>query len=55
MPSGIAPALVLEPINAALLVAKIFGQFIPEIKEAVIKFQRAQAVKIIEDDAQLGR
>ena len=53
MPSGIAPALVLEPINAALLAAKFFGQFDADVKEAVIKFQQAQASKIITDDHEL--
>ena len=50
MPSGIAAALVLEPVNAALLAAKIFGQFDEEIRAAVLKFQAEQADKIIQDD-----
>src|SRR6185503_21029438 len=51
MPSGIAPALVLEPVNAALLAAKIFGQYDPQVKAAVMEFQKKQAAKILEDDA----
>ena len=54
MPSGVAPALVLEPINAALLAAKIFGQFDAQINESVVDFQKAQARKIVADDEQLG-
>lgn len=50
MPSGIAPALVLEPVNAALLAAKILGLGNPEIREAVILSQRSTAVKIVADD-----
>jgi phosphoribosylaminoimidazole carboxylase PurE protein len=50
MPSGVAPALVLEPVNAALLAAKIFGQMDAGIREAVVAFQQKQAEKIIEDD-----
>lgn len=51
MPSGVAPALVLEPVNAALLAAKIFGQSDPQVKAAVAEFQKKQASKILEDDA----
>lgn len=50
MPSGVAPALVLEPVNAALLAAKMFGQYDPSIREAVCGFQKKQAEKIIADD-----
>lgn len=53
MPSGIAPALVLEPLNAALLAAKIFGQSDAALKEAVLRFQKKQSDKIIEDDKSL--
>jgi 5-(carboxyamino)imidazole ribonucleotide mutase len=53
MPSGVAPALVLEPVNAALLAAKMFGQYDAEVRDAVIRFQKNQAARIIEDDASL--
>ncbi|MEW5940677.1 MAG: AIR carboxylase family protein [Chloroflexota bacterium] len=55
MPSGVAPALVLEPVNAALLAAKIFGLFDAEIREAVIRFQKKQAEKILQDDKELDQ
>lgn len=51
MPSGIAPAVVLEPFNAALLAAKIFGVTNVEVRELVKASQKRAAQKIIEDDA----
>lgn len=51
MPSGIAPAVVLEPDNAALLAAKIFGVTNVEVREQVKMSQRRTADNIIEDDA----
>jgi 5-(carboxyamino)imidazole ribonucleotide mutase len=51
MPSGIAPAVVLEPVNAALLAAKIFGITNAEVREQVKASQKRAADKVIEDDA----
>jgi len=51
MPSGIAPALVLEPANAALYAAKIFAINDPAMRERVMAFQHQQAQKVINDDA----
>jgi len=51
MPSGIAPAVVLEPANAALLAAKIFGVSDVEVREQVRASQKRAADKIIEDDS----
>jgi 5-(carboxyamino)imidazole ribonucleotide mutase len=51
MPSGIAPAVVLEPFNAALLAAKIFGVANAEVRNQVKASQKRAAEKIIEDDA----
>ncbi len=51
MPGGIAPAVVLEPANAALLAAKILALTDPQILDAVRAFQRQQAEKIVQDDA----
>ncbi len=50
MPSGIAPALVLEPANAALLAAKILGLSEPAVRAKVIEFQKKQAEKVTQDD-----
>jgi 5-(carboxyamino)imidazole ribonucleotide mutase len=54
MPSGIAPAVVLEPANAALLAAKILGLGDADVKAKVIEFQQKQERKILEDDQGLG-
>jgi 5-(carboxyamino)imidazole ribonucleotide mutase/phosphoribosylaminoimidazole-succinocarboxamide synthase len=54
MPSGIAPAVVLEPVNAALLAAKILGQADDEVREQVKAYQKRQADKILEDDGSLN-
>ena len=51
MPSGIAPAVVLDPANAALLAAKIFGLGNVEVREQVKVSQRRAAEKIVADDA----
>lgn len=48
MPSGVAPALVLEPQNAALLAAKILG-----MKERVRQLQQEQREAIIEADREI--
>ena len=51
MPSGIAPAVVLDPANAALLAAKIFGVRDADVREQVRASQKRAADKIVEDDA----
>ncbi|BCY18018.1 MAG: AIR carboxylase family protein [Chloroflexi bacterium] len=51
MPSGIAPALVLEPVNAALLAAKIFAVTDPQVRKAVEDYQRDNRDTILADDA----
>ncbi len=53
MPSGIAPAVVLEPANAALLAAKILGMQNERIKAAVSSFQQTQAEKVLTDHTEL--
>jgi len=55
MPSGIAPALVLEPVNAALLAAKILGLTDPAVRAAVGAFQEKQAAKVLADDQRLKK
>jgi 5-(carboxyamino)imidazole ribonucleotide mutase/phosphoribosylaminoimidazole-succinocarboxamide synthase len=50
MPSGIAPAVVLDPANAALLAAKILGLSDPAVRARVDAFQKRQAEKILSDD-----
>lgn len=54
MPSGIAPGVVLDPANAALLAAKILALCDPQVLQAIQRFQQKQADKIIQDDSELG-
>ncbi len=53
MPSAIAPAVVIEPANAALLAAKILGLVDADVRERVRAFQKEQARKVIADDKKL--
>lgn len=50
MPGGIAPALVLDPANAALAAAKILGLSDPAIAARVRAFREANADAIATDD-----
>ena len=50
MPSGIASALVLEPVNAALLAAKILGLVDVDVQKQVKASQSGAMEKIIADD-----
>lgn len=54
MPSGIAPAVVLEPSNAALLAAKILGLGNAEVRAAVAGSRWRAADKILASDQELG-
>jgi phosphoribosylaminoimidazole carboxylase PurE protein len=51
MPSGVAPAVVLEPANAALLAAKILSLADPALVERVEKAQAAQRQRLLDADA----
>lgn len=53
MPSGIAPALVLEPANAALLAAKMIGISDPAMRERVKAYQITNQETILADDQQI--
>jgi 5-(carboxyamino)imidazole ribonucleotide mutase/phosphoribosylaminoimidazole-succinocarboxamide synthase len=53
MPSGIAPAVVLEPANAALLAAKILGLSDSAVKAKVQAQQQAAQKRIVADDQEL--
>jgi 5-(carboxyamino)imidazole ribonucleotide mutase/phosphoribosylaminoimidazole-succinocarboxamide synthase len=54
MPSGIAPAVVLEPANAVLLAAKILAISDPDLKAAVVRYQQRKAETVIADDQALA-
>jgi 5-(carboxyamino)imidazole ribonucleotide mutase/phosphoribosylaminoimidazole-succinocarboxamide synthase len=50
MPSGIAPAVVLEPANAGLLAAKILGLVDHDVLKAIKITQKHITEKILLDD-----
>lgn len=51
MPSGVAPALVLEPANAALMAAKIFALSDQNVRAAVAALQRRNRDTLAAADA----
>jgi phosphoribosylaminoimidazole carboxylase PurE protein len=53
-PSGVAPAVVLEPDNAALLAAKMLGLADAAMRDRVRESQAAQRRRLIEADSQRG-
>ncbi len=53
MPSGVAPAVVLEPLGAALLAAKILSLVDTTLPEKIKLAQAAATQKIMADDAAL--
>ena len=53
MPSGVAPAVVLEPSAAALLAAKILALQDVSLREQIAQAQQRAAAQIISDDATL--
>jgi len=53
MPSGVAPAVVLEPVNAALLAAKILGLVDADVRDQIKLSQKRAADKITEDDGSI--
>jgi 5-(carboxyamino)imidazole ribonucleotide mutase len=54
MPSGIAPAVVLDPGNAALLAAKILGLGDASVRAKVLAQQQTQKSRILADDQELN-
>ncbi len=55
MPSGVAPAVVLEPKGAALLAAKMLSLADPSLRERIVQSQRAATQRILDDDRALQR
>jgi len=51
MPSGVAPAVVLEPENAALLAAKMLGLAEPDLRQKVQAAQEKQRQRLFDADA----
>jgi 5-(carboxyamino)imidazole ribonucleotide mutase len=54
MPSGVAPAVIVDASGAALVAAKILGLVEPSIREKVIEAQRKNADQLLNDDAELN-
>jgi phosphoribosylaminoimidazole carboxylase PurE protein len=54
MPSGVAPAVVLEPKNAALFAAKILALADPSLRENVQRLKTAEQQKIVQDDREVS-
>ena len=52
MPSGVAPAVVLDPQNAALLAAKMLGLVDPEFRSRVLSLQAEQAARLTAADGE---
>lgn len=50
MPSGVAPAVVLDPAGAALLAAKMLGLAEPDLREKVEEVQESHARRLLEAD-----
>ena len=53
MPSGIAPAFVLDPANAALLAAKILGLHNAEVRAKVDAFRIDKREQLLSADASI--
>lgn len=51
MPSGVAPAVVLEPESAALLAAKMLALAKPDLRQAVREAQERQTQRLLDADA----
>ena len=54
MPSGVAPMVILEPTNAALAAAKIFGLSNPEVRAKVKEYQENHRQRLYAADEELN-
>ena len=53
MPSGVAPAVVLEPKNTALLAAKMLSLSEPGLREKIGRVQEEQRQRLLDADAEM--
>ncbi len=53
MPSGVAPAVIIEPTGAALLAAKILALGDPDLKARIEAYQRKLVDIIVKDDEEV--
>lgn len=54
MPSGVSPAVVLEPENAAMLAVKIIAMRAPEIRDKIEQSQKSARDKLEYADSEFG-
>jgi phosphoribosylaminoimidazole carboxylase PurE protein len=54
MPSGVAPAVILDAEGAALMVAKIFGLADAAVRERIAALQSDNRARLASDDAELN-
>jgi 5-(carboxyamino)imidazole ribonucleotide mutase len=52
-PSGVAPAVVLDPKNAALLAAKILSLHDPDLRRKVVALQTEQRQRLLDADREI--
>lgn len=51
MPAGVAPVVVLEPVNAALAAAKMLSLADPKVAKSVAAFQEQARARVLQADA----
>ena len=54
MPSGVAPAVILDAEGAALLAAKILALADPSIRERIVALHKENAARLMLDDRELN-
>jgi len=54
-PSGVAPAVVLEPGNAALLAAKMLGLVDADVRRKIAAVQTEQRQRLLDADGERGQ
>lgn len=54
MPSGVAPAVVLDPANAALFAAKLLALDEPELRKRIRQFQARNVERLVEEDEKIA-
>lgn len=55
MPSGVAPAVILEPASAALLAAKMLALAEPGLRQKIGDWQENERQRLLEADASLRK
>lgn len=55
MPEGISPAVILEPANVAMFVARIFASHYPQVRNKLISYIEELKKKVMDSDAKFAR